>query len=144
MIFLLICFSLLSFLLSVIFSVNNISLYRYIEIDICKGVISTLQNYSSPIVTNLIWHHPFGHQVELPWNADLMFSGIFFPLLLSTFNPNQYSQAKVELFKNWSVSDLYEPGSTLKPVNVAIALKAKAITPETTVNDGGSVRVGPG
>ena len=73
-----------------------------------------------------------------------MFSGIFFPLLLSTFNPNQYSQAKVELFKNWSVSDLYEPGSTLKPVNVAIALKAKAITPETTVNDGGSVRVGPG
>ena len=60
-----------------------------------------------------------------------------------TFNPNKYSQAKVELFKNWSVSDLYEPGSTLKPVNVAIALNAKAITPETTVNDGGSVRVGP-
>lgn len=60
-----------------------------------------------------------------------------------TFNPNQYGQAKVELFKNWSVSDLYEPGSTLKPVNVAIALNAKAITPETTVNDGGSVRVGP-
>ena len=60
-----------------------------------------------------------------------------------TFNPNKYGQAKVELFKNWSVSDLYEPGSTLKPVNVAIALNAKAITPETTVNDGGSVRVGP-
>ncbi len=60
-----------------------------------------------------------------------------------TFNPNQYTKAKVELFKNWAVSDLYEPGSTLKPVNVAIALNAKAITPETTVNDGGSVRVGP-
>ena len=60
-----------------------------------------------------------------------------------TFNPNQYSKAKVELFKNWAVSDLYEPGSTLKPVNVAIALNAKAITPQTTVYDGGSVRVGP-
>jgi cell division protein FtsI (penicillin-binding protein 3) len=60
-----------------------------------------------------------------------------------TFNPNEYFKSKVEYFKNWSVSDLYEPGSTFKPINVALALTAKAITPQTKVFDGGSVAVGP-
>lgn len=60
-----------------------------------------------------------------------------------TFNPNQYAKAKVELFKNWAVSDLYEPGSTLKPVNIALGLNAKAFTPETVIHDPGSIKVGP-
>ncbi|MGL5034405.1 MAG: peptidoglycan D,D-transpeptidase FtsI family protein, partial [Microcystaceae cyanobacterium] len=59
-----------------------------------------------------------------------------------TFNPNEYYKSKVEYFKNWSVSDLYEPGSTFKQINVALALNDKAITNKTVVYDGGSVRVG--
>ncbi|MFN9173787.1 MAG: peptidoglycan D,D-transpeptidase FtsI family protein, partial [Synechocystis sp.] len=60
-----------------------------------------------------------------------------------TFNPHEYYKAKVVYFKNWAVSDLYEPGSTYKPVNVALALDEKVIKPTDKVSDPGSVRVGP-
>ncbi|MFN5513504.1 MAG: peptidoglycan D,D-transpeptidase FtsI family protein [Cyanobacteriota bacterium] len=60
-----------------------------------------------------------------------------------SFNPNEYYKAKVEYFKNWAVSDLYEPGSTFKPINVAIALDQKAISANDRLSDPGSVRVGP-
>ncbi len=58
-----------------------------------------------------------------------------------TYNPNKYSEATVELFKNWTVSDLYEPGSTFKPINVAIALNAGVIKPETVIYDSGSIKI---
>lgn len=60
-----------------------------------------------------------------------------------TFDPNQYYKSKVEYFKNWTVSDLYEPGSTFKPVNIALALDEKLISPDDRVSDPGSVKVGP-
>ncbi|MBD2576881.1 penicillin-binding protein 2 [Oscillatoria sp. FACHB-1406] len=60
-----------------------------------------------------------------------------------TFDPNQYYKSDVRLFKNWTVSDLYEPGSTFKPINIAIALEAGAINPSSTFNDTGSIQVGP-
>ncbi|MFQ4141550.1 penicillin-binding protein 2 [Chlorogloeopsis sp. ULAP02] len=60
---------------------------------------------------------------------------------LPTYNPNQYSKANVSLFKNWTVADLYEPGSTFKPLNVAIALEAGAIKSEDTFNDPGFIKV---
>ncbi|MDZ8050744.1 MAG: peptidoglycan D,D-transpeptidase FtsI family protein [Aulosira sp. ZfuVER01] len=58
-----------------------------------------------------------------------------------TYNPNQYSKAKIELFKNWTVADLYEPGSTFKPLNVAIALENGVIKPDDLFNDPGSIKV---
>lgn len=58
-----------------------------------------------------------------------------------TFNPNKYYQADLKLFKNWAVSDLYEPGSTFKPLNVAIALDAGAIEPNTHIYDSGSITI---
>ncbi len=58
-----------------------------------------------------------------------------------TYDPNQYSKAKMELFKNWTVGDLYEPGSTFKPINVAIALETGVIKPDTVVHDGGSLTI---
>jgi cell division protein FtsI (penicillin-binding protein 3) len=61
-----------------------------------------------------------------------------------TFDPNKYNDPsyKAEIFKNWAVADLYEPGSTFKPLNVAIALENKAITPQTIFYDGGAVTIG--
>ncbi|BAY23269.1 peptidoglycan glycosyltransferase [Calothrix sp. NIES-2100] len=58
-----------------------------------------------------------------------------------TYDPNQYSKAKIELFKNWTVADLYEPGSTFKPLNVAIALENGVIKPDDVFNDPGSIAV---
>lgn len=58
-----------------------------------------------------------------------------------TYNPNEYAKANISLFKNWTVADLYEPGSTFKPLNVAIALENGIIKPDDMFNDSGSVRV---
>ncbi len=68
------------------------------------------------------------------------------PVLVSepNFDPNQYyNYSKTpDLLRNWAVADLYEPGSTFKPLNVAIALEAGAIRPSTIFNDEGSLTIG--
>jgi cell division protein FtsI (penicillin-binding protein 3) len=59
-----------------------------------------------------------------------------------TYDPNDYSKADISLFKNWTVSDLYEPGSTFKPLNVAIALENGVINADDTFNDPGAIQIG--
>jgi cell division protein FtsI (penicillin-binding protein 3) len=58
-----------------------------------------------------------------------------------TYNANEYSKADIALFKNWTVADLYEPGSTFKPLNIAIALENGVIKPDDVFNDPGTIKV---
>ena len=59
-----------------------------------------------------------------------------------TYNPNRYFDFDVSLFKNWALADLYEPGSTFKPLNVAIALENGAIKRDSQFNDTGWIQIG--
>jgi len=59
-----------------------------------------------------------------------------------TYNPNKnFTQDDISLFKNWAVADLYEPGSTFKPLNVAIALETGSIQPNDVFRDTGLIKV---
>ncbi|MEH2062341.1 MAG: penicillin-binding protein 2 [Nostoc sp.] len=58
-----------------------------------------------------------------------------------TYNSNEYSKADISLFKNWTVADTYEPGSTFKPLNVAIALENGVIKSDDVFKDPGFIKV---
>ena len=59
-----------------------------------------------------------------------------------TYDPNRYWRFSPARFREWSVQDLYEPGSTFKPINLALALQEKAISPTDRVNDVGQLTIG--
>lgn len=60
-----------------------------------------------------------------------------------TFDPEKYYEESdeknnIKISKiNYVISDIYEPGSIMKPLTVASAIDLKLITPETTFNDSG-------
>ncbi|MBD2034784.1 penicillin-binding protein 2 [Leptolyngbya sp. FACHB-321] len=58
-----------------------------------------------------------------------------------SYDPNQYFKYPLDRFKNWALSDLYEPGSTFKPINVAIALETGSVKPDTPFYDEGQIQV---
>jgi cell division protein FtsI (penicillin-binding protein 3)/stage V sporulation protein D (sporulation-specific penicillin-binding protein) len=47
------------------------------------------------------------------------------------YNPNKYSEFSTEIYKNPSVSDTYEPGSTFKTLIMSAGLDAGVIKPDT-------------
>ncbi len=60
-----------------------------------------------------------------------------------TYNPNDRSQLKPAGYKNRAVTDLVEPGSTIKPFVVAAALASGKFTPTSIIDTNpGMVKVG--
>ncbi|WP_310487522.1 penicillin-binding protein 2 [Chamaesiphon sp. VAR_69_metabat_338] len=102
------------------------------------------------------------HQKMTEWHArrgtaivmDADTGAIRALVVIPTYNPNQYAKdvedySKVvgrerasTLLQNAAVSDLYEPGSTFKPIAVAIALENQIIDRQTKLFDSGSIVVG--
>ncbi|PIV88439.1 MAG: cell division protein [Hydrogenophilales bacterium CG17_big_fil_post_rev_8_21_14_2_50_63_12] len=53
-----------------------------------------------------------------------------------SFNPNSRSTYTPERVRNRAVTDVFEPGSTMKPLMVAAALDAHVVAPQTPIDTG--------
>ncbi|MFC6841395.1 peptidoglycan D,D-transpeptidase FtsI family protein [Xanthomonas theicola] len=53
---------------------------------------------------------------------------------LPTYNPNSVSGVNSDARRNRAVTDLVEPGSTMKPLTVATALQVGVVTPNTLID----------
>lgn len=61
---------------------------------------------------------------------------------LPDYDPREYGKFPDATYRNALISDVYEPGSTFKPIIVASAIEAKAITPTEILDESGPVEVG--
>ena len=60
-----------------------------------------------------------------------------------TYNPNGRSGLKAEQMRNRAVTDLFEPGSTVKPITLLAALESGLYSPETVIDTSpGRITVG--
>jgi cell division protein FtsI (penicillin-binding protein 3) len=63
---------------------------------------------------------------------------------LPSYNPNNRAQLAGASLRNRAVTDAFEPGSTLKPFTIALALDTGRIAPATTISVApGSLTIGP-
>ncbi len=52
------------------------------------------------------------------------------------FNPNRLQDRKSSLYRNRAITDLFEPGSTMKPISIATALNSGRYSPGTQIDTG--------
>jgi len=61
-----------------------------------------------------------------------------------TYNPNRRDKVAREKMRNRALTDVFEPGSTLKPFTIATGLEAGKITPQTVIQTApGTLQIGP-
>jgi cell division protein FtsI/penicillin-binding protein 2 len=60
-----------------------------------------------------------------------------------SFDPNDYTSSSYADFLNPTVESVYEPGSIMKVITMAAGIDAGKITPNTTYDDKGFLKIGP-
>ena len=84
------------------------------------------------------WKAKKGFAIVMDVNNGRILSLVTVP----SYDPNKFWQYDSELFRGWYSQDLFEPGSTFKPINLALALEEKVIQKDGLVEDNGKINVG--
>lgn len=58
-----------------------------------------------------------------------------------TFNPNSYSSSPTGAYLNRNVQEIFEPGSSFKPITMAMGIDLVKVTPSTTYTDPGVINI---
>ncbi len=84
------------------------------------------------------WKAKKGFAIVMDVNNGRILSLVSAP----SYDPNKFWQYDSELFRGWYSQDLFEPGSTFKPINLALALEEKVVQKDGFVEDNGKINVG--
>ena len=101
---------------------------------------SRLQKASFTALTKQVtkWKAKKGFAIVMNVNNGEILSLVSTP----SYDPNKYWEYDSEVFRGWYSQDLFEPGSTFKPINLALALEENVIKKDGIVEDNGKVKVG--
>lgn len=69
--------------------------------------------------------------------------GIYAMCSVPDFDPAEYSKSPVEHYNNPVIFTPYEPGSIFKPFTMAAGIDLGRVTPTSTYDDTGAVKIGP-
>ncbi|MBR5556044.1 penicillin-binding protein 2 [bacterium] len=72
-----------------------------------------------------------------PRNGEILAYAVY-----PTYDPNNYKKATQAQIKNWTLTDVFPPGSTFKIITVAAAMSLGKINENTTVLDTGKTTIG--
>ena len=84
------------------------------------------------------WGAKKGFSIVMDVNNGEILSLVSIP----AYDPNKFWEYDSEIFKGWYSQDLFEPGSTFKPINLALALQEKVIEKDGFVEDTGNINIG--
>lgn len=72
-----------------------------------------------------------------PRNGEILAYAVY-----PCFDPNNFKQASSFQIKNWTLTDVFPPGSTFKTITVASAIELGKINRYSKINDTGKIKVG--
>jgi cell division protein FtsI/penicillin-binding protein 2 len=119
---------------------NNFSDNNDREADIVTSIDPEVQNFVEKEIaaTNEKWHSNTTGAIVIDPNTGEIYAMATYP----TFNPNDFkNETNVSIFANPLISNAYEMGSIIKPITMAIGLDTGVVTPESTYDDTGFLKV---
>lgn len=130
---------------------KNINFFAELFTDIEKTIVTNTDKREGDIVLTIDAEaerilHATLVETKATWKSDVI-GGIIMDAKtgaiiamdgLPTYNPNEFQNVKdPNSFMNQAVSGVYEMGSIIKPITMAAALDAEAVTEDTTYTDTG-------
>jgi len=109
-----------------------------------KGLILTVDRTAQYVVEKELEDAIFRYQAESGTVVvlDPETGAIVAMASWPTYDPDNFSETDSKLFADPAVSEQYEPGSVFKVITMAAGLDSNAVTPDTTIYDGGAIEVG--
>ena len=73
-----------------------------------------------------------------PKNGEILAYAVY-----PTYDPNKFQKASNTEIKNWTLTDVYPPGSTFKTITVTSAMELGKINENSIIEDSGRMKFGP-
>ena len=108
--------------------------------DITLTIDAAIQHVSEKALMKAIQKfHAFRGAVIVmnPRNGEILAYSVY-----PDFDPNNFKSATYFQLKNWTLTDVFPPGSTFKTITVASAMELGKINKYSKINDTGKIKVG--